>query len=82
MSSTSKHGITWRRGGAERLASFAAALAITALALLVVASFIGREFGGSTVVSVLEQLIKGEPFEGADRSIGGERSSRAITFAH
>lgn len=81
MSSTFKQPTSWRRGAAERLASFAAALAVSALALFLVASFMGREFGGSTLVSIVRQLVENESVEVADRSIGGEPSSRVITFA-
>lgn len=73
--------MAWRRGAAERFASFAAFLALTALALFLVASFIGLEFGGSTVLSAVRGLTSDEPVEVADRSVGGDLSRRVVTFA-
>ena len=90
MSSTSDQIFGRRRGrtqpghvnGApvERLASLATFLAVTALALFLIACFIGVEFGGSTFVALVEQVIEGTPVQVADSTVGGE-AHRVITFA-
>ena len=81
MSMRSKWHHEFQRGAAERFASFAAFLALTAVALFLGATFIGIEFGGSTVGAAISEILSERPMEVSDHTIGGELSQHVITFA-